>query len=130
VIAAVDASRRVEGGSPGSPDATAAAAEAAHAAACAWQAAFERTEGVEPLETNRAEDMRFLKSVANITAEIAALNAFTAAKDANVSVGYHNDDFLHKVWYDYEHLTRLKPGQYPELGNPIDPSPGGPLGHL
>ena len=130
VIAAVAASRGVEGGPPGNADATAAAAEAAHAAACAWQAASERKEEVEPFETDRAKAEGFLKAVGDITAEIAALNAFTAAKDANVSIGYHNEDFLHTVWYDYDQLIRLNAGRYPELGNPIDPSPEGPLGRL
>jgi hypothetical protein len=130
VIAAVTASRNVTGGPPGSADATAAAAEAAHAAAGAWQVAFERREEVGPWATDTAEAGRCRKGVEDVTAELAALNALTAAEDANVSIGYHNEGFLDAARSDYNQLIRLKAGRYPELGNPIDPSTGGPLGRL
>ena len=50
--------------------------------------------------------------------------------DAFTSVGYHNEDFVNAALDDYDRLLRLKLGRYPEPGEPIDPSPGGPLGRL
>ena len=58
------------------------------------------------------------------------MNAFTATGDAFVSVGCRNEDFVDAALSDYDKLVRLQLGCFPELGNPVDPSPGGPLGPL
>jgi hypothetical protein len=73
---------------------------------------------------------RSLGALTHITADLAALNAFTAAAEAFVSVGYRNEDFVDAALNDYKALVRLELGRYPEAGAPIDPSPGGPLGPL
>jgi hypothetical protein len=130
VIAALDASRGVASGPPGSEDAVAAVAEAAHAAASAWHVGFQETEESGPPGRRTAEARKFLGALEHVTADLAALNAFTAAADAFVSVGYHNQDFVDAALNDYDSLLRLKPGRYPELGAPIDPAPDGPLGPL
>jgi hypothetical protein len=53
---------------------------------------------------------------------------FTAAADAFVSVGYRNEDFVDSALKDCFTLVRLELGRHPELGAPVDPSPGRPLG--
>jgi hypothetical protein len=128
VIAAIDASRGVSGGPSGSEDALAAVAEAAHAAASAWHVGFQETAEGGPQGRRTAEARKFVGALEHVTADLAALNAFTAAADAFVSVGYHNEGFVEAVLVDYDQLLRLKAGRYPELGAPIDPSPSGPLG--
>ena len=131
VIAAIDASRGVAGGPAGSADAAAAAAEAAHAAAAAWELTGPgETDKSAPGELKTAEARKFLGALTRVTADLAALAAFTAAADAFASVGYHNEDFVNAALNDYDRLLRLKLGRYPEPGEPIDPSPGGPLGRL
>ena len=67
--------------------------------------------------------------LADVTAELAALDAFTAAEDASGAVGY-SDNFINGAVGDYERLLSLKLGRYPRAGQPIDPSPTGPLGAL
>jgi hypothetical protein len=131
LIAAVDASRGVAGGPPGAADAAAAVAEAAHAAAAAWELTGPgATDESEPGELKTAEARKFLGALTHVTADLATLAAFTAAADAFTSVGYNNEDFVNAALNDYDRLLRLKLGRYPEPGEPIDPSPGGPLGRL
>jgi hypothetical protein len=129
VVAAVDASRDA-GGELACVNAASAAAQAAHAAASAWHAESQEAEEGEPPRRHTAEAQKFLGGLTHVTADLAALNAFTAAADACVSVGYRNEDFIGAALHDYETLVRLKLGRYPELGDPVDPSPGGPLGRL
>jgi hypothetical protein len=131
VVEAIDASRGVAGGPGGSADAAASAAAAAHAAASAWElTGLSATDKGEPGELKTAEARKFLGALTYVTADLAALAAFTAAVDAFTSVGYHNEDFVNAALNDYDRLLRLKLGRYPEPGDPIDPSPGGPLGPL
>jgi hypothetical protein len=130
VVAALDASRAVAGGPLGSADAAAAAAESARAAASAWHAGFQEAEEGGPPGRRTAEARKFLGALEHVTADLAALNAFTAAADAFVSVGYRNEDFVSAALNDYDKLVRLRLGRYPEPGDPIEPSPGGPLGPL
>lgn len=131
VIAAIDASRSIAGGPAGSADAASAAAEAAHAALAAWGLTGPgATDKSEPGELKTAEARKFLGALTGVTAELAALDAFTAAADAFDSLGYHNEEFVNAALNDYDRLLRLKLGRYPETGEPIDPSPGGPLGYL
>ncbi len=127
VVAAIDASRCIAGGSPGSMEAAAAVAEAAHAAASSWHAgAQEADEGGQP-GRRTAEARKFLGALAHVTADLAALNAFTAAADPFVSVGYHNQSFVDATLCDYDRLVHLKLGRDPEPGSPGAPSPDGPL---
>jgi hypothetical protein len=119
VVAAMDAIRDA-GGELAGAAATSAIAQAAHAAASAWHAGPKAA----------AEEGRAPGPLARITADIAALNAFTAAAEAFVSVGYRNEDFVDAALKDYDELVRLGLGRYPEQGDPVDPSPDGPLGPL
>jgi len=130
IVAAVAASRDVADGPPGSADATAAAAAAAHSAISAWQAGFQEAQEIGPPETRTARARKFLGALEQVTADLATLNAFTAAADAYESIGLHNKRFVGAAMNDYDKLIRLKSGRYPELGDPIDLSPGGPLGPL
>ena len=81
--------------------------------------------GRHPTEAGRSLD-----ALTHVTADLAALNAFTAAAEAFVSVGYRNEDFVDSALKDYRTLVGLELGRYPEQGDPVDPSPGGPLGRL
>jgi hypothetical protein len=58
------------------------------------------------------------------------MNAYTAAAEAFVSVGYRNEHFVDAALKDYRTLVSLELGRYPEPGTPVDPSPDGPLGPL
>ena len=118
VVAAIDATRDVGGELAGSA-ATSAIAQAAHATASAWHAG-----------PQWAEDGRALSPLTRITADLAAMNAYTAAAEAFVSVGYRNEDFVDAALGDYRTLVRLNLGRYPEPGGPVDPSPDGPPGPL
>ncbi|MGC8643578.1 MAG: hypothetical protein ACP5XB_27285 [Isosphaeraceae bacterium] len=64
-----------------------------------------------------------------MTADVAALLAFTAAVDAADAVGY-SDAFIQGAARDYQTVLALHLGDYPEPGRPIDPGPEGPLGLL
>jgi hypothetical protein len=57
------------------------------------------------------------------------MDAFTAAVEAADAVAY-SDDFMRGAVHDYATLLGLHLGTYPEAGQPIDPSPDGPLGPL
>ena len=67
--------------------------------------------------------------LANVAADLAARDAFTAAVDAAVAAGF-GDEFIKGAMQDYQSLLKLGLGRYPEAGQTIDPSPGGPLGAL
>ena len=63
----------------------------------------------------------------DVTADLAARDAFTAALEAADAEG-HSDSFINGAVRDYDKLLRLELGNYPEAGKPIDPSGDGPLG--
>ncbi|HEY2157632.1 MAG TPA: hypothetical protein VGH33_18530 [Isosphaeraceae bacterium] len=131
VVEAIDAIAAAPGGSLGSRGAAAAATWAAHAAVSAWHVMGSReAEKEEPPEEKTAEARKFLGALAHVTADLAALDAFTAAVDAYDAIGYRNEEFVAAALNDYDRLLRLKLGRYPEPGEPIDPSPDGPLGRL
>ena len=129
VVAAIDASRDA-GGEPACEAAASAIAQAAHAAASAWHAWSPAAEGSRVSGGQTIEAGRFLGALSHTTAELAAMNAFTAAAEAFVSVGYRNEHFVDSALKDYHTLVGLELGRYPEPGAPVDPSPGGPLGPL
>jgi hypothetical protein len=128
-IEAIEANRNVAGTPLCCDNAVAAAAEAARAAAGGWHFIGTREhERNEPRELKTVRARKYLGDLEHATADLAALDAFTAAAEAFRSVGYHNDAFVAAALGDYDRLLRLKLGSYPELGDPVDPSPGGPLG--
>jgi hypothetical protein len=131
IVAAVDASRSIAGGPLTSANAAAAVAQAAHAAASAWHVTGSpEAEKDRPPEERTAEARKLLGALAHVTADLAALNAFTAAAEAYGAVGLHNEGYVSAALHDYDELLRLQLGSYPALGAPIDPAPGGPLGPL
>jgi hypothetical protein len=129
VITAIDASRDA-GGELAVEDAVTAASQAAHAAASAWHAEPERAEELRPRGGFSTEARHQLGGISHITADLAALNSFTAAQNACLSVGYRNEAFVGAALRDYNTLVSLELGHYPEPGAPVDPSPNGPLGPL
>jgi hypothetical protein len=128
VVAAIDACRDA-GGELACAAAASAIAQAAHAAASAWHAGPQAEESGAPGK-HMIEAGRVLGTATHLTADLAAMNAYTAAAEAFVSVGYSNEHFVDSALRDYDKLVRLDLGRYPEPGNPVDPSPGGPLGPL
>jgi hypothetical protein len=129
VLRAIDASRE----SPGDlscVSATAAAAVAAHAAASGWPALGVGGNGhaqydheSSPVGASR------LHEVDQVTADLTVLGAFTAAEQCAEATQY-SDEFILATIHDYETLLSLNLGSYPEAGQPVDPSPLGPLGPL
>ena len=131
VFAAVEATRGVVDAPAGSEDAIVAAAEAANAAESGWRLTGPRNAGRdEPFELKTAQARKLLGGLATVTADLAALSAFTAAVEAFAAVGYHNDEFVAAARNDYQTLLHLGLGRYPEAGAPVDPAPAGPLGPL
>lgn len=121
-LAAADAIRDA-GGDAGASTAVSAVAQAAHAAASAWHASL-------GAPARGPGGQRSAGAFSGVTADLAAMSAFTAAADAFISVGYRNEEFVDAALADYHKLVGLKLGRYPDLGTPIDPSPDGPLGPL
>jgi hypothetical protein len=70
-----------------------------------------------------------IANLADVTADLAARAAFTAAFEAVAAEG-HTDPFIQAAIDDYEKLLRLDLGKYPDAGEPVDPSAKGPLGPL
>jgi hypothetical protein len=70
-----------------------------------------------------------IRHLADVTADLAARDAFTAALEAVAAEG-HADNFTKEAIEDYEKLLRLDLGNFPQAGKPIDPSSSGPLGSL
>ena len=87
-VQAIDASRGVAGGGIGCECDVAAVAAAAHSAATAW---LTLNPGASDRGANRwtntAEARSFLGRLANDTADLAALDAFTAAVEASDAAG-------------------------------------------
>ena len=76
----------------------------------------------------RRSRLRFAH-LGEVTAYLAALNAYTSAVDAADAAG-HSEAIIKSMVRDYQELISLELGTYPEAGKPIDPSPEGPLGPL
>lgn len=131
VLAAIDSMASAPGSPLHSQRAAASAAAAAHAAATAWSALqTHREEDYEPPLGVDAYPRKSIEGIEHVTVDRAALNAFTAAVDAYSAVGYENEGFVAAALNDYDRLLQLRLGRYAEPGEPIDPSPGGPLGRL
>ena len=127
VIPAIEASREAAQGELVRANAIAAVVQAAYTAATALDAVALRG---EPEEQHLfGPPTAPFAHLADVTAELAALDAFTAAVDASDAVGY-SDNFIKGAVGDYERLLSLNLGSYPRVGQPIDPSTNGPLGPL
>jgi hypothetical protein len=127
VVSAIEACRSVAQGALVREKAMAAVAETAHAAATAMEAVGLQGEPEERHLLSPAT--RPFAHVANVTAELASLDALTVATDAADAAGYAND-FTARMVRDYEKLLGLDLGSYPDAGKPIDPSSSGPLGPI
>jgi hypothetical protein len=130
VVQSVDRSR-VAPGNTSAGAIAAVATEAARAATAAGNALDSRDcERVEPWWEKTAENHEFQDHLANVTADLAALIAFTATEEAVEGVGLSNESLTAGGIRDYERLLGPKLGSYPGAGPPIDPSPDGPRGPL
>lgn len=127
VIRRVEEFRSAGLADPVRQDAVAAVVQAACAAAAAVNALEIRSEPAERHPLGPAPEPGPLAQLPNVTAEIAALCAFTAAVDAADAVGY-TESFVNGAVADYRKLHELGLGDYPDAGQPIDPSAQGPLG--
>lgn len=108
-------------------DALAAVIQAAFAATTARNVLDIRSEPVERHPLGPAPEPGPLANLADVTADVAALCAFTAAVDAADALGY-SDTFIQGALRDYRTVLDLHLGAYPDSGQPIDPGPEGPLG--
>jgi hypothetical protein len=128
VILSLEKSRTVAEGDFVRDIAMAAVVQAARAAAAGLRVLQLRAEPEESHMFGAAKPNPF-PHLADVTANLAALEAFTAAMEAAAATG-HADDFINAAVADYETLLRLDLGSYPQAGRPIDPSSMGPLGPL
>jgi hypothetical protein len=126
----LQATRALSSESVGSECAVAAAVAAARTAATVWLV-LNPGESSRDAErwTKTPEARNYVSHLANVTADLVAMDAFTAAVEAAGAVAY-SDDFMRGAIHDYETLLGLGLGTYPEAGRPIDPSADGPLGPL
>jgi hypothetical protein len=128
VICGVEATRTVADTDFVRDVAMAAVVQAARAAAAGLRVLQLRAEPEESHMFGAAKPNPF-PHLADVTADLAAREAFTAAMEAAAATG-HADNFIHAGVADYERLLRLDLGSYPQAGKPIDPSSKGPLGPL
>ncbi len=128
-VRAVEAGQAAVQGDLSRENAYAAVVQAAHAAATALDALALRAEPEERRLISGDPPPRPFPHLADLSADMAALGAFTTAMDAARAIA-SADDFTESAAEDYRKLLGLQLGQYPEAGQPIDPSPDGPLGPL
>ena len=128
VIRDVEACRAIAQGEYVRDTAVGAVVWASHAAAAAMEGLGLRD---EPAEVNLMGTRlpNLFPQLANVAADLAARDAFTAAVDAAVAACF-GDEFIKGTMQDYQSLLKLGLGRYPEAGQTIDPSPDGPLGQL
>jgi hypothetical protein len=103
-----------------------AAILAAHAAVAALRSLEMRGEPEEAHMFGPPKPNPF-PHLADVTADLAARDAFLAASEAAGAEGYI-DAFVKAGNEDYEILLRLNLGSYPGAGKPIDFSAKGPFG--
>jgi hypothetical protein len=128
VIRDVEACRAIAEGDYVRETAFGAFVWASHAAAAAMEGLGLRDEPAEVSVMGTRLPNPF-SQLANVAADLAARDAFTAAVDAAVAAGF-GDEFIKGCMQDYQTLLKLKLGLYPDAGEPIDPSAAGPLGQL
>jgi hypothetical protein len=128
-VRAVEQGQAAAAGDIRRENAHAAVVRAVHAAACAIETLEVRDEPEEKRLVSPGPPLHPLGHLADLTADLAALGAYTAAVDAAQAVA-STDEFTTWAAEDYRKLLKLGLGRYPEAGQPIDPSPDGPLGPL
>jgi hypothetical protein len=128
VIQEVEATRVIAQGEYVRETAVGAVVWTAHAAGAAMESLGLRNEPAEvDLMGTRVPNP--FPQLANVAADLAARDAFTAAVDAAVAAGF-GDEFINSAMQDYKMLLKLGLGSYPDAGEPVDLSPAGPLGEL
>jgi hypothetical protein len=128
VIRDVEACRAIAQGEYMREAAVAAVVWTAHEAAAALEGLGLRDEPAE-VDVMGTQQPNPFPHLAEVAADLAARDAFTAAVDAAGAAG-HADRFTKAAVDDYQALLKLELGSYPKAGQPIDPSPSGPLGAL
>ena len=126
VVREAEACRAIAGGDFVRDSAMGAIVLASHAVASALEALGLRDEPSE-VDIMGTRQPNPCPHLADVTADLAARDVFTAALEAAAADG-HSDAFIKGAVEDYENLLKLDLGRYPEAGQPIDPSPEGPLG--
>jgi hypothetical protein len=129
VLHTLEAGREAMEGDLVREDAYAAIVRAVHTAATAIHTLAVREEPVHKRLVSGGPPLHDLSPLADVSADLAALDAYTAAEDAAEAVGFA-DAFATATAEDYRKLLKLGLGQFPEPGEPIDPSSEGPLGPL
>ena len=130
VIQALDSTQAISGDGVACECAAAAAAAAVRTAASVWLVLNRgESEQVTKRWANTLEARSYLSHLASLTAELVAMDAFTAAVEAANAAGL-DDSFFAGAVQDYERLLGLHLGTYPQAGDPVDPAPSGPLGPL
>jgi hypothetical protein len=129
IVGRMEASQHAARGEFARDRAIASVARAAHAAASARHSLELQAEPPEMHIFGSPNDRGPIARLADITADLAALEAFTAAVDASDALGYL-DGFIKGATVDYHRLLDLNLGSYPQAGQPIDLSRKGPLGPL
>lgn len=128
-VVAVEAGQGAAQGEIVRENAYAAILRATHAAATAARSLEEREEPAEKQLIGGGPPIQPLAHVADLSADLAAMGALAAARDA-AEAFRTTDEITRYAADDYRRLLRLRLGAYPEAGQPIDPSPEGPLGPL
>jgi hypothetical protein len=128
VVREIEACRAIGEGKFVHDSAMGAVVMAAHAAATGIHAVDLRGEPEEAHPFGPAPPNP-LPHLADVTADLVARDAFTAAVEAGGAARL-TDHFIKGAVEDYEELLRLDLGSYPQAGKPIDPSAHGPLGPL
>jgi hypothetical protein len=130
-VEAIDRSRQAACVAPSCVSAAAAASQAAHAAVSVLSVLNRAVEDQDMPQSGRtAEARKLLSALGQSTLDLAAFSAYTAAAEAYDAVGLDNEAFVAAALNDYDRLSRLNLGRYPQPGEPIDPSPSGPLGAI
>ena len=130
VVQALDSTQAIAGDGIACECAAAAAAAAARTASTVWLVLNPGESDRDKKRWTRTPEARnYVSHLATVSAEFIAIDAFTAAVEAADAVAY-SDGFMSGAVHDYETLLGLHLGAYPEAGQPIDPSPDGPLGPL
>lgn len=131
IIQAVQVCQSITAAARDNASAISAAVKAASSAASVRQTIeYQRQDGVRhhPAARRAARMSRELASA--IIADLVVVDAFRAVVDAQNAASAHDECFERKALDDYARLHDLDLGLYPEPGEPVDPSPEGPLGPI
>ena len=128
-VVAIEAGQAASQGEVVRENAYSAVVRTAHAATTAAHAIAEQEAPVERRLASPGPPIQPFAHLAEMSAEMAAMGAFTAALDAAEALRT-TEDFSKWAAEDYRNLIGLELGKYPQAGKPIDPSIDGPLGPL